>query len=511
MKVNNIYFYCIFIIFTSPRMYCQSGDADLITKSLSLPYKLFTEKLYVKTDKDIYIPGEKVWFKVWSFDNSFDQPLSLSKIGYIELLNSENVPVIRQKVGFKNSILNNAFFIPDTLSSGNYLLRVYTQWMRNFDPAFFCIKNILIINPFKNIKKLTQSNLDTITQNVTLGFYPEGGSFISGIQNHIVLKTSDRSGQGIMVKGILLINQMKVMDLQTDQNGYCSFNLKPASAGKYEIAIKYPFNKEQKFILPSPKESGITMHIIEKNESFGIDILSSNLSSKSNNIVMLSYGKGKVKKLGTLMLADSDRINIPKTDLSAGVNELIICGITGNVFCRRFVFIPPEKNYTVKIIPDDTIFQTRKKVVINLKSESTGGEYINSDLSVSVSRSIPIKTHIQYDKIENNRLIEMGIERSWFENILLDSGRLNYPPEIYGNRVSGSAFIKDTKKPAGNIPLCLAFPGKNFQCWFTRSRPDGKFVFTLNNYVGEKDIILSSASDSIPNLLFELDNPYSNK
>ena len=43
------------------------------------------EKLFVHTDKDVYMPGEIAWFKIYYVDGYFHKPLQLSEVAYIEL------------------------------------------------------------------------------------------------------------------------------------------------------------------------------------------------------------------------------------------------------------------------------------------------------------------------------------------------------------------------------------------------------------------------------------------
>ena len=44
------------------------------------------EKLFVHTDKDAYTAGELIWFKIYNVDGVNHQPLSLSKVVYVEIL-----------------------------------------------------------------------------------------------------------------------------------------------------------------------------------------------------------------------------------------------------------------------------------------------------------------------------------------------------------------------------------------------------------------------------------------
>ena len=48
--------------------------------------ELESEKLFLHTDKEFYLAGEVVWFKVYCVDVSFHKPMNISKLAYVEIL-----------------------------------------------------------------------------------------------------------------------------------------------------------------------------------------------------------------------------------------------------------------------------------------------------------------------------------------------------------------------------------------------------------------------------------------
>ena len=113
------------------------------------------EKLYVCTDRDIYIAGEMVWLKVYKLNRLTSTPYDLSKVVYFELLDSSDNPVNQVKILVNGTSGSAGFRLSDTLSSGNYLVRAYTKWMLNYSEDMFFYKTLTIINPFKNIDQMT--------------------------------------------------------------------------------------------------------------------------------------------------------------------------------------------------------------------------------------------------------------------------------------------------------------------------------------------------------------------
>ena len=133
----------------------------------------FSEELYIKTDRDIYIAGEKVWIKVYKLNGLTHTPSDISKVVLIDFLGIDNNPVRQLKLLVDGNSAGTGLILPDTLSTGNYIIRSYTNWMRNFSPRLFSYKKISVINPFKNISSIKLPPRENIPDTVL--FFPEGG------------------------------------------------------------------------------------------------------------------------------------------------------------------------------------------------------------------------------------------------------------------------------------------------------------------------------------------------
>ncbi len=104
------------------------------------------EEIYIHTDREAYVAGEDIWFKVYLIDRQSLKPSYNSSIAYVEILNNDNRPVIQKRIRLDNGSGPGQLTLPDTLSSGSYTIRAYTNWMKNFLPANCFMKTINIFN-----------------------------------------------------------------------------------------------------------------------------------------------------------------------------------------------------------------------------------------------------------------------------------------------------------------------------------------------------------------------------
>lgn len=151
--INRRFFALIISIFTlidfqgSQKLYSQ----QISEKDWESDIKNFNEELYIQTDRDIYITGEQVWFKVYKMYGLTHIPCDISKVVYVELLDKNNFPLKQLKVRIDGNSGSSGFILPDNISSGNYVIRSYTSWMKNFSADMFFYKEISVINPFESI------------------------------------------------------------------------------------------------------------------------------------------------------------------------------------------------------------------------------------------------------------------------------------------------------------------------------------------------------------------------
>ncbi|MBE0680041.1 MAG: hypothetical protein IH592_14865, partial [Bacteroidales bacterium] len=107
------------------------------------------EKIFVHTDREEYIAGENIWFQVYLIDALSGRLTSTSNLAYVEILNSENRPVMQKRIRLEEGCGPGEAILPDTLSSGSYLLRAYTGAMKNFMPDGCFMKRISIYNALR--------------------------------------------------------------------------------------------------------------------------------------------------------------------------------------------------------------------------------------------------------------------------------------------------------------------------------------------------------------------------
>lgn len=116
--------------------------------SLLLKSDLYREKLRIFTDRNIYATGEKIFFRAVNLTDPELKEINWSTVLYIELIDAGNKSSVQGKFKLDQWGASGYISVPTNLPSGNYYIRAYTKWMRNFSPYDYAYSLITLINPY---------------------------------------------------------------------------------------------------------------------------------------------------------------------------------------------------------------------------------------------------------------------------------------------------------------------------------------------------------------------------
>src|SRR5688572_5792325 len=109
------------LIFVSHVIVGQQKHLDtLVKKFQDYRANALQEKIYTHLDRNFYLTGETMWFKIYTVDGTLHRPIDVSKVAYVEILDKANLPVLQTKIALHNGGGNGSLFLPASLNSGHY-------------------------------------------------------------------------------------------------------------------------------------------------------------------------------------------------------------------------------------------------------------------------------------------------------------------------------------------------------------------------------------------------------
>ncbi|MBD0332639.1 MAG: hypothetical protein ICV66_08285 [Chitinophagaceae bacterium] len=525
----------LFLIFFFIPLFCFAQDnfeANLAKQFTNYHQQVLQEKLYVHTDRTFYLAGEIIWFKLYLVDAVLHKPLGLSKVAYVEVISTDNKPLLQAKVEMKNGFGDGSFMIPQTFTSERYLLRAYTNLMKNFGADFYFQTPITVVNTFKIPNWHPPKAPDYEVQ-----FFPEGGNLVYGLQSKVAFKAVDQYGQGVNCKGYLIKQSNgTIQQFKSYKFGMGHFYFTPLAGEKYKAIIQFEDGKTLTRELPFIYNHGYVMHVTDADEDHVSVSVATNVPDVYD-VYLFAHTSQVPRKVQRKQLRNGKaEFVLNKNLFGEGVSQITVFNEAHLPVCERLYFKYPKQKLEVNVHTDQPKYAIRRKVTLDLISNelNSGG---SSNFSVSVFLLDSLQATEQNDLFTylwltsdlkgtvespeyyiNNRgadinqavenlLLTQGWRRFQWENVLQNAKpSFKFLPEYEGHIVSGKVVDKLTATPARSIRSYLSVPGRIFKICTTTSDSSGFVNFVIKKSYGGEEIIVQ-ASDK--KYRIEVENPFS--
>ncbi|WP_374950752.1 hypothetical protein [Mucilaginibacter sp.] len=472
------------------------------------------EKIFAHTDRAAYIAGDIIWFKLYCVDAGNHRLLDISKVAYVEILDDAQVASMLAKISLKNGVGNGSFVIPSTIANGNYKLRAYTSWMKNFGPETFFEKQITIINTLR-FPNTAKADIGLDAQ-----FFPEGGNMVNGITSNVGFKAVDPAGKGVDFKGVIVDQRNDtVVRFQPLKFGMGQFAFTPKAGNHYKAIIRTAGTKTFVKDLPAANSSGYTMQLTDAGENLTVKV-----RGTLNSTVYLFAHTAQLTKLAqSADMADGlATFNISKAKLDDGVSHLTIFNNARQPVCERLYFKRPKQSLFITANPDLQQYTTRKHVSVQVTSKDNAGKWLPSSMSMAVYKldslqngdqddiasylwlSSDLKgtiespvyylknTSAEADAATNNLMLTQGWRRFQWNSILQSKPAFNYLPEYNGHIVTAKVVDTASKQPVKGVIAYMAMPGKRVQMYAALSDTTGRFLFNTKDFYGPNEIVVQT-------------------
>jgi hypothetical protein len=493
------------------------------------------EKLFVHADQDFYLTGELMWLRVFAVDATLHRPSQVSKVAYVELLDKGNKPVVQTKLRLGSDGGDGSVFIPATLASGKYTLRVYTQWMRNFAPDYYFHKIVTVVNPF--IKPETP--VAKAAKKTTVEFFPEGGNLVAGIRSRIGFKVSTADPSSDLTGYIINANSDTVAHFRPFKFGLGSFDFTPVAGETYKAFVTGNNTNAVQVQLPKVSEDGFVLQLKDSTaELIQIRVKHRQTGNQSLSYATLfGHARQSVFVAEVKPVYPSEAVfTIAKSTIPEGISHFTIFDNDQQPVAERLYFKAPADPMKLNLSSETNSFTTRKKVTLNVASASASGG-LAADVSLAVYKldSLTTEEHdniLSYLYLESdlkgdiesasyyfsnapdaaqaadNLMLTHGWRRFEWSSVLKRENKIKFIPEFRSHLVTGTVSKSDGT-PASGILTYLSSPGKLVNVYGGRSDKNGVVHFELRDFWGSRQLIFQTNTNRDSTYRLSLNNPYS--
>lgn len=421
--------------------FSQQVEEYLESQTSTVPF----QKLYLHTDREFYFENDTIWFCAYHVDGQTHVKEQSFCNLYVDMVNNEGEIVLDELFIIGNGIASG--YIPlekSVVPEGIYLLRAYTEYLKNFgDKAIFTksiyissVKNSFELEDEKesrtssvsvNPNNPTQSNID-----IDIIFMPEGGYLLANENNCVAFKAVDSTGKAVEIRGELQDESgMKVLEFETIYQGAGKFYFMPEAEETYNARI---VGINQLIPLPEVKESGAKIKFVNQ-DSHGVRLVIQERNLKEAPFLYLTCihrGKGlfyyKVEKQHF-----NTNLEIKVKELGVGINRFVLLDNNLNPVSERMIFIGENAINQLEVGVNKPSFSRRQKVELDV---------LTTILSEDSLR------HVSIAVVDENYVNAKGVMQNIASYLLLDS-------ELNGHIDSPANYLVDSEKMKKNTKLDL--------------------------------------------------------
>jgi len=480
------------------------------------------ERMYLHIDKTQYLAGEIAWFKAYLVDAVSKQPSGRSKVAYVEIIDQENNAVLQAKIDMQGGVGAGSIMIPVNMKTGNYIVRSYTAWMKNFSPIHFFRQPVTVYNTFKTYQA------DSLAATpFHVDFFPESGALISNLKSLVAFRAYNVRGQEAGCSGEVVddLNQ-RVAVFSAGKTGLGAFEFTPVAGRRYYATARTIDGLENKFSLPSVADTGYVMHVIKGSEELRVDIAGNRLMD--DHVLLVVHQDGRAGYSQRVSLSNSiGTVRCPISVLQDGVNTMTLFNSDGVPMAERLVFRLPDGHLPLKVSAGKKVYGLREKVQVSVTATK------GSSLSASVAQQIPdgasavdifSSVWLGSEMHGLNRSLASFMEAGTDSSAILDQLMLTFGyrkilrqkqapvvrflPEIEGHIVEGTVTDTRTGKPASHVMTYLSIPGPNPGFYCSESALNGEIRFIVKEYFGSRELIVQTDYRKDSTYKIEIRSPF---
>lgn len=487
------------------------------------------EAVFLHTDKSFYLTGETLWFKAYVVDAATRQPSLLSRVVYVELLDGQERPALQAMVSVDSGDGSGSFLLPPSLSSGMYLIRAYTAWMKNFDAAYFFTAPLQVVN---TTRRPDWASLAPPVK-ATVDLFPEGGRLVEGVASTVGFRLRDAAGRGVAGEGWVVENRGDtVVRFRPLGLGVGRFSLTPQKGAGYRAVVRLAGGDTVSAVLPPVGPPGWVLAVTETDKD-RLQVRATNREAVLGTPLRLQASNRGALRLDLPKPVADGRATwtVEKTAVGEGVSRLVVVDASGQEVAGRLWFQEPRRRLSIGLTTDAKVYPRRSKVRLFVRTQGEDGVGLAAHLSVSVflldslQAQVPLPAMDDYlflgsalmEPVDSGAFSFRLTGATAVTNALLlteEKGPasvaqppVRYLPDFEGPVIRGRVVGRAGGEPVPGVLCYLSAPGERFYAGNAVSDARGELRFVGRGLYGPAEVVAQThAADS--GLRIELASPY---
>ncbi len=368
----------------------------------ALQSELPRERIFLHTDRQWYVFGDRIWFSAYVTGGSRLLPSGISSVLYVELIEPDGTLAERNTVEVKGGRSKGSLtFNNARLQEGTFRVRAYTAWSLNFGDSYIFNKDIDVITGEAATSEPVASSASDIQ------FLPEGGHMVHGLTTRLAFKALNSQGLGKNISGTIYDeNSDYSIDFSSDHLGMGVIDdFTPDINASYAAVVD-----GIKYELPKIHPSGMVMNLNDNGDQYIVNISSKDIDT-GDALLLFAHVRGEVFYASLVLMEENNGVTVLSKDkFPTGIVHFTLLGRDGNPAAERLAFnINPLAEIVTEIRVNNDSFGLREEAVLHLKVTDAEGDALPASASISIFDNEIAEFNSDYTNAVTGLLLESEI------------------------------------------------------------------------------------------------------
>ena len=345
------------------------------------------QRIYLHCDREFYFCRETIWFRAYVLNSLTFQPTVGEENLFVDLLDESGKIIVKSTLIVINGAASGYITLVDSVKSGTFILRAYTDYLKNFGEETFFYRPVKISEVMNSVKmnETIQSAFRRKNNLPDVAYLPEGGFLLSGQSNLVAVKATDSSGMGVKVRGTVCSESGDpVASFETGYKGMASFYFNPQEGIDYHVKLRdFP---EYDYRFTDIRNKGIKLQLQVQNDG---EILLNTVSNGDyfvgKEFYLVNMYHGLVEFYKKFRIENTNRLfRFNKKMFPGGINRLLLLNDELQPVSERMVFSDNYRVNNLTVLTDSDSYSTRSEINLQVTDQAGSGTVGISDFSVAV-------------------------------------------------------------------------------------------------------------------------------
>ncbi|NDW11634.1 hypothetical protein D0T50_01870 [Bacteroides sp. 214] len=372
------------------------------------------EKVHLHTDRELYSPAEKIWFKAYLVDAYHHQYMQQSRYVYVELIAPADTLIQRVMIAPQNDMYHGYITLPTAAPAGAYTLCAYTKYMENQGKEYFFRKKIHVVPSVKVREEKEEDSKNkkpAKNKDYEVYFFPEGGNILAGERSMVAFKALNEDGNAEIITGWVIDSSGKeVLEVNTLHEGMGTFSLFSKPGETYSLRCTNHQGISKTFKLPAAQPNVFALSCTARKNMLYLNKLRAAEANRQEKHYLLAHSKGELFCFEEWN--EEKAISFRLDQLPAGVIQFLLLDEHLNPLSERLFFSKNYETTTVDFSTNKTVYDKR--------------ELISCELSVSGKEAIPLLSNLSVAITDDEDIVYDGTAPTILSSLLLTSELKGY-------------------------------------------------------------------------------------